>query len=335
MVRGILIVTLFMTAYGTGVGVAMSSSAKHRLPTAANRQAARSAAQRLLSELRLPAGARSAQSDESRASLLGAALERPLSGKLIDLHRFWRVPGRPCKVMAWLEDHVPRHSKITWWVNVRFPKRPCRQLSVAERRAMIEAPRSAKRKGQVPLPPALGPVWGVHLSFPEVRGRFATRTLLIEVAAAEGGGTALRADAQVIWTHPAAPRERIPSGVRSVLVTAHDQEHRVSFRHIVRDRATVRRLVALVERLKLAPPVSGSMRSCPAFIDPELIVLSFRGRPHRRPLARLKIRLEGCESVGLKIHGHETQDLQGASTVPTKLEEMLGHRLRAERPASS
>lgn len=154
------------------------------------------------------------------------------------------------------------------------------------------------------------------------------RALTIKLAAAEGGGTALRADAQVVWTPPVAPREHIPSGVRSVLVNARDPEHHVSFKRVVRDRATVRRLVALVEHTKLAPPLIGNERLCPLDTGrASVVALSFRGRAHQRPLARLKINENGCSYVELRVHGQGERELQGAFETAGKLEKVLDHRL--------
>ena len=153
--------------------------------TTRNERAARSAAQQMLAKLRLPAGAKSAKTDPSRASLLGHAPDRPATSALVDAHSFWRVPGSPSAVLRWVEAHPPEGST--------------RDMSGGLVR------RSGARA-----------TWDGY-DFGPVPGVLSTRSLLVEVARASGGGTAVRADAEVVWVVPKPPTERIPRPVRGAL----------------------------------------------------------------------------------------------------------------------
>lgn len=157
----------------------------------AHAPSARTAARALLCRLKLPAGARRMQGDQSRSGRLAHPLASPSnSSKLVDVHRFWRVPGRPCKVMGWIEQHPPAGAGVTLSAGGSRSNEPCRPASLAEREAQV--PPSSNE----PLPPALPTLWGVRYSFPEPR-RFSRRALELQLAAAQGGGTAIRADALV------------------------------------------------------------------------------------------------------------------------------------------
>jgi hypothetical protein len=89
----------------------------HAVPhpsAAANQAAARQTAMRLLSDVRLPAGAMRTSGDPGasgwlRASVAGA----PATPDLFDFHRFWRLAGDPHTVIQWIEAHRPRGSTIS------------------------------------------------------------------------------------------------------------------------------------------------------------------------------------------------------------------------------
>lgn len=159
-------------------------SVETRTPTA------RAAAEGLFCRLKLPAGAKRVQGDPSLSGRLGHALATPSYSKLVDVHRFWRVPGSPCKVMGWIERHPAAGAGVSFTAGGNHPHEPCRPSSMAEREAQVPP------SSNVPLPPALPSIWGVGFSFPEPQ-RFLSYSLEVELAAAQGGGTAMRADALV------------------------------------------------------------------------------------------------------------------------------------------
>jgi hypothetical protein len=130
---------------------------------------AEAVAQKLLGELPLPKGAVKVGSQPG----FNGPGEQIGCGPLVDVDRYWQVPGEPKVVMAWIESHPPASSKLSshgeggkvgvgitrWFGAFRFP---------------VKAP---------------GVIHREELTF--------------EAIATERGGTALRADAQVV---PASAR---------------------------------------------------------------------------------------------------------------------------------
>ena len=135
---------------------------------AANERAARADARRLLSKLMLPAGATISGSDPSRGRLSGPGFLQA-SIALLDLHRFWRVPEDPNAVTAWVRSHPPAGG----------------------------SPLGGSENG--------GPGYRIQTpaySFPPVGNVLLSRTLAVSITVARGGGTAIRADAEVEWLIP-------------------------------------------------------------------------------------------------------------------------------------
>ena len=139
---------------------------------------ARLEAERLLSALRLPEGAREVSSDPATGSLLSGDARSHGARTLLDVHHFWRVPAEPQAVIAWLEAHPPAGS-------------------------------SASGHGETTGP--RGASWEAGFAFNPRKPRVISREdLVVQTAAAEGGGTALRADAHVIWNQPRPAASTFP-----------------------------------------------------------------------------------------------------------------------------
>jgi hypothetical protein len=276
---------------------AVAIGAPDRTPApseASHRLAAEMRAAQLMREVPLPTGVEEVGSDESALSLLSgpeASLQR--TPQLVAIHRFWRVPGEPQTAIAWIERHPPAGS------------------SLIERG-------SGGRRGSTTT-------WGATFSFPAARSVLLTVWLTVLVADAKGGGTAMRADAQVEWTRPRPSSERIPADASLVTVTVKDRRHRVSFVENVKARAAVEAIVALIEGLQ-RPGESTS--SCPADSgnDPT-IELAFRTTPGAPPLVRVHIDDNGCGSVSFWRGAREQPLLGEASEATQKLQKLLARRL--------
>lgn len=123
-------------------------------------------ARALLAALALPAGSEPVSADPSKL------LQQPAEEQSyrVALEKFWRVPGRPTAVLAWLEAHTP---------------------------AGAGHPQLARRfNGSTPIE------WFLEVSLAETPARpayIASERLEIALAAARGGGTGLRADVRVDW----------------------------------------------------------------------------------------------------------------------------------------
>jgi len=105
-----------------------------------------------------------------------------VSTALVDDVSFWRAPGQPQAVLAWEQAHLPR----------RF----------------------------TPEDADFGPpTWDRTFSLAPIPGVLNARDLVVEVAGAGHGQTAIRVDAQVSWQPPRPTAERVPSAARVVTIT--------------------------------------------------------------------------------------------------------------------
>ena len=132
--------------------------------------------------------------------------------------------------------------------------------------------------------------WGATFSFTDTSAKLATVWLSVGVAQAADGGTALRADALVVWTRPRPPAEHIPAGVRVVKIKATDRRRHISLAISVSSPAEVRAVVAAIEALQ-RPPKGGSCAG--ADVDGKqlepVIDLAFVTASDWRPVVRVKI----------------------------------------------
>jgi hypothetical protein len=144
-----------------------------------------------------------------------------------------------------------------------------------------------------------------------------SETLLVETAAARGGGTAIRVDAQVVWRRPRSAAERIPGGVSAITIAERRVTGSSAGPWTVSDRRRVRRIVALVNALPLGPagPVA-----CPADMGP-YVTLTFASGGHG--IARAVADGSGCGFVGLTIHGHREPFLTGGVALIRQLSSLL------------
>src|SRR5205807_1785507 len=90
---------LVVIALGSGAAIAIAN-----VPS--NPRAGRAVALRIFSKLRLPPGARRSPDDPS-GSKLAKPGTYPATPNLVDLHRYWRVPGSLRTVFDWIQSHPP------------------------------------------------------------------------------------------------------------------------------------------------------------------------------------------------------------------------------------
>ena len=99
------------------------------------------------------------------------------------------------------------------------------------------------------------PTWDRTFSLAPIPGVLNARDLVVEVAGAGHGQTAIRVDAQVSWQPPRPAAERVPSA-RVVTITQPPSPDPHAGRPpapvTITDLAVVRRLAALVDSLQLS-----------------------------------------------------------------------------------
>lgn len=252
-------------------------------PTVPNQQAAQAAASQMLAALQLPTGATEVTTDPSQSSALGSPATSMATPALVDDHAFWRVPGTPASVLSWIQANPPAGAK-----------------------------RDESSGGEGT------PSW-VGFRFPPRSGVLSSRELVIEVASATGGGTALRADAQVVWVVVRSATERIPRAIREITITARRLGKSSSPPVTVSAAGMVRRIVAYVNKLQVAQP--GAFH-CPADFGPD-VKLVFRKLPKATPVAIATADGSGCGSVTLSISGEQEPALTGGPQLIKWLSSLL------------
>jgi hypothetical protein len=271
---------LAAAAIGCAVVSCASSAAA---PAESPRQLALAEAATMLAAFGPPSGAVS--SGRIAVSALSGPPEIPATADLATRTAWWRVPGQPQAVLAWVSSHPPAGvtSPGRGWVG----------------------------------DPADPQVRFDTFTMPTVPGVFAERSLIVSVAADGAGITAMRVDAQVTWLPPKPASERIPAAARVVTITplpgagpaapapgaeapAPGAEH---LRPVtITSPATVARIAAVVDGLPRFPP--GFYESCPMDWG-KGIRLTFRATLTGPVLAVATGDITGCEKVTLTVGGKQ------------------------------
>jgi hypothetical protein len=201
--------------------------------------------------------------------------------------QWWRVPGRPQAVLAWIHDHLPPGFTPAGSGSGPYEPSP----SVALSRSWVD---------MFALPPV-----------PAVL----TQRELVVLAVPDGSQTAIRADAQVVWLPARPAAERIPPDARVVTVTpvfglnaVKGLEH-LDRAFTVTDQATVARIAALVDGLAVFPP--GTF-SCPAEAGAAMR-LTFRASPGGPAVAQVAAQYGGCGIVSVRVRGRNMPALSDYS----------------------
>jgi hypothetical protein len=269
----------------TGAAVALAS-------TSSNRQVARANVQRVLASLMLPPGAVRTKVDPAPGTTLSRPSLATATPVRVDVHGFWRVPGAPADVIDWIRAHPPMGSLGAVGTGI------------------------SARHG-VPY------AWSVVFTFRGIPTVLRSRTLAVTATAARGGGTALRADAEVVWSVVRPRWERIPAGVRIVRITDERLGRPGAAPQTVTGRRKVDRIVALINRL---PQLQPGVFSCPADRGPD-VGLSFETAPAAAPVAIAHADGSGCGVVTLRVRGRTAPALSGGPGVIKALDRLLGARL--------
>jgi hypothetical protein len=274
----------------TGAGAVASGQPNLHVPAraAANKRFAQRDVHKLITLVVLPSGAMLARRDPATDGALPEPAFEAATPALVDLHRFYLIAGeQPSAVLAWFQGHVPAGSS-----------------------------RSMSGSGS-------GPGYSfsaLEYSFRSISRALVSRDISVSVAAARGGGTAIRIDAQDIWWVPRPRSERVPAGVQLIDVTVQRLNPTSTTSLTVTDAAKVRRIVSLVNAL---PPAQPGAFSCPADFGPD-VALSFRASASATPLARAVAQGSGCGGVSFTLHGRSEPGLSDGYELVSQLEKLLG-----------
>jgi len=194
---------------------------------------------------------------------------RPDTPDLASVTRWWRVPGRPEEVLAWIGVHLPPG---------------------------FASAGTGTGSGS----------WTGIFALPAVPGVLTQRELVV-LAVRSGNQTAIRVDAQVVWLPDRPGAERVPPTARVLTVTPvfglnpDPRAERLDRAFTVTDSGQVARIAAVVNGLARFP---AGVFSCPADSGGQMR-LTFSARPGGPVLARLTPQYGGCGIVSVRIGGRD------------------------------
>jgi hypothetical protein len=279
-------------------------------------------ARSMLATVRLSAAAKP-ESDPPRGSPIRRGAPTPATPNLVDFHRTWRVPGQPEAVI----DAV----------------RKMRPAGLTEANSASAGQRS-------PGEPHGHEYWWDVGFTTRAAPHLDSEQLAISTAAAPGGGTLLRADAQVVWEALRPAGERVPAGVATIeaaRVTTREelleQELKVSgrkkahlreithgvvtLRRVISIPSAVRKIIAAIDQLPIVQP--GTI-VCPAEPGGPVARLMFRSRADK-VLAfagqRAGSQIGYCDPMYFSIEGHEQKQLADGGRVIDVVSRLLGMKL--------
>jgi hypothetical protein len=259
-----------------------------RGPPAGSRAEAVTLARRMLSRLRLPAGAR-------RLPLV--PVPRPVSGPglwagaaaALDLHQLFELRQPMAAVAASLAARAPAGMSLASTGGLAGP-------AGVTSREVGYMPRSV---------PA-----GVYMA-----------QLVLTVAPARSGGSLVRADAQVIWFPPRTAAEYIdPKGYHVLAITvmiAGPRRHTVD--KVVTSQAVITRLADALDRSPVQPV---QVPNCPAIFA--YYRLAFAVSRHGRPGVVVLATRGPCGGAQIRVGGRRQPPLEDAGTVVAMADRLLG-----------
>src|SRR5581483_196182 len=240
-----------------------------------DKQQAEAAATALLAEFVPPRGARPLTGPPD---LPGGWEQHPqsslVSNSMVDEAAFWEAPG-------------DRQSLLSW-----------EQARLTGKRFTL---------GDADFGP---PSWDREFDLPAA-GVLTSRELIVEVAGAGNGQTAIRLDADVAWQPSRPPGDLVPGAARAVtiseLASGDPRATRPPVPVTITSPAAVRRLAALADSLPVSP-LDNEPVSCPASSGVSL-QLAFRARTGGPVLALVQTD-QACGMVGFTVTGRPRLGLQ-------------------------
>ena len=225
-----------------------------------------------------------------RSSPVGSAPERVATPNLVDVHRIWRVPGSPRKILT-----LVRHSHPTG----------------------LEINGGGSGGHHAIGQPEIETSWWVIFQA-HPRSGLGSETLTISMTAAPKSGTLLRADGEVVWLSTRSPAERVPAGVSSIEVARGPTYRQITLHRTISAAGSVRRIVRAVDGLPIVQPGTWV---CPAEPVGPVVRLSFRnhtGNVLAQAMQAAGSEVGNCSPMYFSAKGHEQKPLaEGARVIDT------------------
>ena len=298
------------TSSGRTIGSADRNAAVSvRSPTEvlrANREAAVSAAEQLLGDIVLPAGATEVPTEPAGdAHQLGRATELSFFAAQVTRHEFWTVGASPNEVVGSIEAHAPAGAS---WTGSGYS----------------------------------GTTTFVSFSLPAVGAlELGPRTVAVDAVKLAHGGTGVRADATVRYSAPRLRAQRVPARARVLEITMTGlpfgpaPSPTLKSPLVITKRSEIRRIAAIVDSLPFIASLRGVAISCPAILPAPIVTFTFRGAPAAPVLATVSepantpADAEPCFTTVLTIRGHREPGLLEGAKLLRQAGAILGVTLTA------
>jgi hypothetical protein len=303
IVRKLTFVLVCAVVFGVADAAAMGAASPAQV-VHANQQAAVTAAEQMLGELVLPAGATQVPTEPAGdGQQLARNNELSFFAAEVDRHEFWTTSASPSAVIASIDAHLPagaRSSGTGYAGNSVFVSYTLPAVGV----------------------PGPGP-----------------RILGVEAVELTGGGTGVRADATVRYSAPRLPDQRIPTRARLLEITrAGAAESLPSLK--VTNRSKVRRIAGIIDSLPFAA-LRGVAIACPLILPAPIVTFTFRAAPDGPVLATVSepsdtpTDADPCFAATLRIRGHLEPALLDGGRLLHRAGVILGVKLSSRGSALS
>jgi hypothetical protein len=251
--------------------------------TSAIRTHAEQAASEVLGQFRVPAGGQTVSSPPHGTSpniLTPVPLGHGVFGSpyLVDLHRYFVVPGLAKGVAKWIVSHPP-----AGWHGFILDGR-CNATTVG-RRCLL----------------AFG-----HDNSGDFRGL--DPQLLVKAIVISGHRTVVRVDTDLSWFGPKNQFDVIPAGATVMTVSTIGSPRNHLLRS-VRDEAEINAFRKRIASLH----VFSQNQICETNLIYPPYLYSFKASSNAAPFAQVEVNLSGCITVDVEVHGHPGAELIGDS----------------------
>jgi hypothetical protein len=257
-------------------------------PPAGRPASAAALAARLLSRLRLPAGAHRLPSAPVPRPLREPDMSWGRAANLMDAYRLFSLPQPMAAVAADLAAARPAGMRLSGTGESGGTARPLDGVSYTPRALPV----------------------GIYEA-----------QLTVTVAPSATGGSLVRADAQVFWVPARTAAEYIDPAryhALQISVTVYNPKLR-TIRRVVTSQAAIRRLADALNR---SPALSVKTLGCPIVFA--VYRLAFAAGPHSRPDVVVSATRWPCEGAGISVAGHAQPALTNAEVVVSTADRLLG-----------